>query len=165
MAIRKPAFHAHARKGRTLEKVLIGCIVAVAIAILAFLVLRWMQGRRQRENFATEAAKAISKGGRPEMALRSKNNDVQLSPSEHELFEDLINNRLDEREIQDMVDNGKLTEETIEKFLAKLGLEFPDKESFRSGVAKNSEQGKAKAKAKANEARRTSTVPAPPKRG
>lgn len=53
-------------------------------------------------------------------ATEAKPADKAMTPKEQELFEDLKNNKLSEKEIMSLVKSGILNEVLVEKFLAKL---------------------------------------------
>ena len=79
--------------------------LGVAIAILVVVAAWWHY--RAAEGFEDGEDSASARPAR-------------LNASEQELFEDLTQNRLSEKEIQKLVSAGILTENLVEKFLAKL---------------------------------------------
>lgn len=70
--------------------------------------------------------------GVPKESLKSSDsdsgNEKQLTKHEQELFNDLKNNNLGDNHVQKLIDQGVLTEELVEKFLAKL--DSTNKEAF-----------------------------------
>lgn len=65
-------------------------------------------------------AEAAAKKAAAEPAAATKPADKAMTPKEQELFEDLKNNKLSEKEIMSLVKSGILNEVLVEKFLAKL---------------------------------------------
>ena len=78
-------------------------------------------------------------------------NNVKLDKKEEELFEDLRNNKLEDTHVDKLIEEGVLTEELVEKFLAKLDKnnkeEFSDPDTAAAvlSVAKNAHRRKSPA--------------------
>lgn len=105
------------------KKMLVAIATAAALVLVAYLLYRFFKTRR--EGFAD-----IDQ-------IEGLNADVKLSPKETELFENLINNKLDDAAIKKLISSGELTDKVVEKFLSKLNMneEFTDAEDFEEEKA------------------------------
>lgn len=61
--------------------------------------------------------------------------DGTLSPAEEELFKDIQTGQLNDQDIMKMVENGKITEKMVEKFLAYLDS-MPDPDAGAASTKK-----------------------------
>jgi len=87
-------------------------VLAIVCAVLAVtLVVFVMYGCKcTRENFAAA----------PTAAAPTKATASALTGKEQELFDDLVNNKVDDSAIQKLIKDGFLTEKMVERFLANL---------------------------------------------
>ena len=110
------------------KKILIALSILIIVIILSFI---FYSSLNVRENFITtsETPSPSSRelAGTPmkddiksqtQTAPTSKNN--MLSDKEQSLFNDLLNNKLTDVNIQSLINSGFLTENMIERFLSKL---------------------------------------------
>lgn len=98
--------------------VIIGC--AILLVVLLFLSVLWGCACKDKDNEEGFENIMDTEDGLPPLEPISGVSDTILTAKEKELFEDLRANKLNDKEIHDMVKSGELTENTIEKFLANL---------------------------------------------
>lgn len=96
------------------------CVVLLAVLVyLTFWGCKKCVGDAHKEKFANP-------------------DDKTLTKKEEELFEDIRKGKIDDAEIQKLIDGGKITEKMIEKFLANLELKditFDDDEDTKGKKA------------------------------
>ena len=99
--------------------IIVGCIVL--LVVLLFLSVFWgCTCKEKEEGFENKEDDEL-----PALEPIAGVSDAILTTKEKEMFEDLKNNRLNDKQIHEMVKTGELTENTIEKFLANLSMKLP----------------------------------------
>lgn len=93
------------------KKLLVSIATAAALVFVAYLLFRYF---RKTEGFEGSAD------------LKDLNPKVELTPTETELFENLVNNAIDDASIKKMIESGQLTDKVVEKFLSKLNIDIPE---------------------------------------
>lgn len=95
--------------------------IGLVVCILSFLFLGCFCFRKPifTENFVVS-----DKNEESPIFKSDKPGDSALSPSEKELFEDLKNNKVSDKEINSLIQKGTLNEGLIEKMLSQLGTQL-----------------------------------------
>jgi len=100
--------------------------------IAGIIIMRWWYGtKKTTETFANETAE-----------------EIKLSKSEKELFEDLKNEKLSDKQVDKLIELGTITDQLMDKFMQKAMVEvkekfeYPIEDSLGKSLAKVKNEGK-----------------------
>ena len=102
------------------QRILIALCILVAIIIIG---LVFYSSSTIKENFAEKQTKDAEEKQTKDAKEKQKiqpSNELKLSDKEQEIFNDLLNNKLTDINIDTLINSGVLTENMIEKFLNKM---------------------------------------------
>ena len=103
-----------------MRRILIALCVLVAVIVIGVV---FYSSRTVTENFEEKQESKEESKEEKEASLTDKqphNSNNLLSKKEQEIFNDLLNNRLTDVNIDSLINSGVLTENMIEKFLTKM---------------------------------------------
>lgn len=102
-----------------MRRILIALCVLIAVIVIGFV---FYSSRTVTENFEEKQESKEESKEEKEASLTDKlpHSNNLLSKKEQEIFNDLLNNRLTDVNIDSLINSGVLTENMIEKFLTKM---------------------------------------------
>ena len=95
--------------------------IACVILSLALIFMVLFGCKCTKEGFETEPKPEENPESAPESKSEDSKKPDEFTAKEQELFQDLVNNKVSDSDIQKLIANGVLTDKLVESFLEKLG--------------------------------------------